>query len=374
MKKALEITVAGHICLDIIPELLSGTNETNVFCPGTLRTVGPATLSTGGVVSNTGQSLYQMGFQVQMAGKVGADPLGTTILEILREKDPQLAAGMIVAPGQNSSYTVVLNPPGIDRAFLHCPGVNDTFTADELNTDQIAQGRILHFGYPPLMRGIYSDGGDKLAQKFAEIQGCGLLTALDMANPDPLGESGRVDWIGWLKTVLPTVDVFLPSFDEVLLMVDKPRYDELCSRQINPAAASSLAEIKRLADLLISWGAKIVALKLGDQGLYVQASNDLSALKARSKWSEFSWNDWESAQEYTPCFKVPVVGTTGSGDATVAGFLGALLKGLPPIDALNAAAATGACNVTAADATSGVPSWTQVLNCARTLPKRDGLK
>lgn len=373
MNKDLDITVAGHICLDIIPELLVGTNAANVFCPGTLRTVGPATLSTGGVVSNTGLSLYQMGFQVQMAGKVGDDPLGATILEILRQKDAQLAAGMIIAPGQNSSYTVVLNPPGIDRAFLHCPGVNDTFTADEMDTDQIAAGRILHFGYPPLMRGIYSDGGQKLARKFAEIQQRGLLTALDMANPDPLGESGKVDWVNWLKTVLPSVDVFLPSFDEVLLMVDKPRYDELCACQINPASASNLEEIERLARLLISYGAKIVALKLGDQGLYLRTAEDLSVLQLRLKWADFSWKDWRNVREYTPCYKVPVVGTTGSGDATVAGFLGALLKGLDPKSAVNAAAATGACNVTAADATSGVPSWEKILECVRTMPKRDGL-
>ena len=223
------------------------------------------------------------------------------------------------------------------------------------------------------MRGNYSDGGQKLARKFAEIQQRGLLTALDMANPDPLGESGKVDWVSWLKTVLPSVDVFLPSFDEVLLMVDKPRYDELCARQNNPAGASNLEEIERLARLLIGFGAKIVALKLGDQGLYLQTAADLSDLSSRQKWTDFPWNDWSGVREYTPCYKVPVVGTTGSGDATVAGFLGALLKGLDPQSAVNAAAATGACNVTAADATSGVPSWEKILECVQTLPKRNGL-
>ena len=367
----LEITVAGHICLDIIPTLFEGTNETNLFCPGTLRTIGPATLATGGVVSNTGQTLHRMGFHVSMAGMVGDDPLGATILEILRKKDPELAAGMIIAPGKASSYTVVLNPPRIDRAFLHCPGVNDEFQADDLNVDAIAAGRILHFGYPPLMRGIFQDMGQSLGRKFGEIQARGLLTALDMANPDPLGESGRVDWVQWMKNVLPTLDVFLPSFDEILLMTDKARYDELAAQNTNPAAAASLEEFRNLASLLIEWGAKIVVMKLGDQGLYLQTAKDLSALQTRSKWSQFPWSDWAGQERAVPCFSVPVVGTTGSGDATVGGFLGALLRDLPLDEAGRAAVAAGACNVQAADAVSGIPSWETVLECARTLPQRE---
>ena len=59
MEKILGAVVAGHICLDIIPEIQAlpagGFNET--FLPGHLLEVGPATLSTGGVVFNTGLAL-----------------------------------------------------------------------------------------------------------------------------------------------------------------------------------------------------------------------------------------------------------------------------------------------------------------------------
>jgi hypothetical protein len=51
------------------------------------------------------------------------------------------------------------------------------------------------------------------------------------------------------------------------------------------------------------------------------------------------------------------VGTTGSGDSTIAGFINGLLRNLPPVSALTAAVAVGACNVEAADALSGVPDW-----------------
>jgi sugar/nucleoside kinase (ribokinase family) len=60
---------------------------------------------------------------------------------------------------------------------------------------------------------------------------------------------------------------------------------------------------------------------------------------------------------WAPCFKVNVVGTTGSGDATIAGFLSAILRDASPETAMTMAAAVGACNVEAADALSGIRTW-----------------
>jgi hypothetical protein len=45
----------------------------------------------------------------------------------------------------------------------------------------------------------------------------------------------------------------------------------------------------------------------------------------------------------------------------VAGFLAALLRDLAPTQAVTIAAAVGACNVEAADATSGIHSWSETL-------------
>ena len=55
------------------------------------------------------------------------------------------------------------------------------------------------------------------------------------------------------------------------------------------------------------------------------------------------------------------MGTTGAGDATVAGFLGALLRDLSPTEAVTMAAAVGACNVEAADAVGGLRSWEETV-------------
>jgi sugar/nucleoside kinase (ribokinase family) len=72
-------------------------------------------------------------------------------------------------------------------------------------------------------------------------------------------------------------------------------------------------------------------------------------------------NGWANQEIWAPCFAVSVVGTTGSGDATIAGFLSALLRGFSPDQAVTAAVAVGACNVEAADALSGIRTWEETM-------------
>ena len=80
----IEAVVAGHICLDIIPqfEIDQGDELSAYLAPGRLTDVGPATLSTGGTVSNTGINLHRLGVHTQLMGKVGDDVLGKAILDI----------------------------------------------------------------------------------------------------------------------------------------------------------------------------------------------------------------------------------------------------------------------------------------------------
>jgi sugar/nucleoside kinase (ribokinase family) len=56
-----------------------------------------------------------------------------------------------------------------------------------------------------------------------------------------------------------------------------------------------------------------------------------------------------------------IASTTGSGDASVAGFLAALLRGEGPRRCMAALTAVGAQNLSAVDAVSGVRSWQETL-------------
>ncbi len=360
MGSAAEVVAAGHICLDITPPFTE-TGAQAAIVPAGLVFVGPPVVSTGGSVANTGLALHRLGVPVRLMGKVGDDLFGRAILDVLRRHGPALADGMIISPGEASSYTVVLNPPGLDRCFLHCTGTNDTFGPDDVTDARLAGARLLHFGYPPLMRRMRERSGGALAAILGRAKALGLATSLDMAQPDPNSEAGRLDWPALLANILPRIDVFLPNLEETLFMTDRARLDRL---RAEGGAAGVFAKVDRAllratADRLLGWGAALVVLKLGDRGLYVKATADRDRL-ARVGGGLLPAAAWAGREGLVPCFRATVVSTTGAGDTTVAGFLAALLKGLPPEEAMTMAVAVGACSVEQADATGGVPDWEAV--------------
>jgi sugar/nucleoside kinase (ribokinase family) len=268
---------------------------------------------------------------------------------------------MIVDPAVVTSYSLVISPPGVDRFFYHCSGANDTFGADDVELTELADARIFHFGYPPLMQRMYANDGAELATLMERVHMLGLTTSLDMATVDPESSAGQADWIAILERTLPYVDLFLPSFDETLFMLDRERFDALSARMTgNLAAAASADLLGELAERLLDMGAALVGLKLGDQGLYVRASSDADRIASMGRAAPVDPAAWAGCEWLAPCFKTQVVGTTGAGDCTIAGFLAALLEGFSLPDALTSAVAVGAFNVEGADAVSGIKPWTDV--------------
>lgn len=354
------VVVAGHICLDVIPAFSRHNGVGDLLVPGKLVDVGAAVLATGGAVANTGLALHKLGVSTRLMGKVGDDLFGRAILAIVRDCDPALADEMIVGAEENSSYTIVINPPDIDRIFLHCPGANDTFCAEDVKVDQLEGVHLFHFGYPPLMRRMYADEGLELATLLRRVKESGIITSLDMAKPDPQSDAGQADWAQILQRALPYVDVFIPSWEEILFMM---RRDLL---QSHPFGAEDLflhngeTMLSEIAEQLLAWGAAVVGIKLGDQGLYLRTTSDSARFAKMNSGYSADMASWVGRELLAPCFAAEVKGTTGAGDCTVAGLLTGLLHGQEPEDALTSAVAVGACNVEAADATSGVPSWQAV--------------
>ncbi len=354
-----QVVVAGHVCIDIIPTFGDAQMPLEALLrPGHLTTVGPAVISTGGAVSNTGLALHRLGIPVRLMGKIGQDLFGEAILAVLRSHSPVLTEGMIISPGEDSSYTLVINPPGVDRIFIHCPGANDTFGAADIPLNQVRQARIFHFGYPPLLRLMHIDDGRELAQLMANVKAAGVITSLDMSQPDPASSAGRTDWPALLERTLPFVDIFAPNLEEMLYMLDRPHYTALAA-----GAGSRLPDgalLRSLSERLLAMGAAIVALKLGDRGLYLRTAGSPRRLAALAGLLPADLTGWVGRELYSPCLQVKVAGTTGAGDCAYAGLLAGLLHGQSVEAVLLSAAATGACSVERADATSGVPHWDAV--------------
>jgi sugar/nucleoside kinase (ribokinase family) len=364
VRKRWDAVVAGHICLDLIPDL-SGLGQTALSAllrPGQLVQVGDMAVATGGPVSNTGLALHILGNKVQLMGKLGDDPLGHVVRQIVTEYGTHLADGMVVDPAVSTSYSVIVSPPGVDRIFLHSPGANMTFGADDVRYEVVSGARLFHFGYPPLMRRMYAGDGVELETLYRQVRGLGVTTSLDMAVPDPASEGGRANWSVILRRVMPYLDVFLPSIEEILYMLRRPTYDTLLA-EARGNGLLSVVTPDLLSDLggeLLGMGGRVVGLKLGDRGLYLRTAG-AQALADMGSAAPADPGDWADRELWAPCFQARLVGTTGAGDATIAGFLSGLLRGAGVKETVRMAVAVGAHNVEAADALGGLRSWEETV-------------
>ncbi|PJF39840.1 MAG: carbohydrate kinase family protein [Phototrophicales bacterium] len=350
MNATIDVVVSGHLTIDLLPRMETvGLRE--LPSPGHLFETGPMDYSTGGAVSNTGLALHRLGVDVRLMGTVGEDILGQAVISLLDARDPILSQ-FVRRSDQPSSYTIVLSPERVDRIFLHYPGPNDTFDATYVDFEQVAHARIFHLGYPVLMGRLMADDGLEVEKIYRRAKATGVVTSLDTALPDPTGISGQVNWRKLISRTLPYTDIFVPSIEEILFMLRRNDFDAWHGDVLSHLTADYLAD---LADELLAMGAVVAGFKMGEMGIYLQTG---SASKfERLSRLPIDMAQWANHRVWKPAFEVEVVGTTGAGDSAYAGLLTAMLKGLPPDEAVTWACAVGACNVEAPDATSGIRTW-----------------
>ena len=355
MKK--KIISAGHICLDITPVFSAEKKVNNlgdILEPGKLINVEAANVNTGGSVANTGLALKILGENVELMGKVGADSFGDMIAGILKKYG---AGGLIVDENNSSSYSVVLAVPGIDRIFLHNPGANNTFTNADIKEESLEDAALFHFGYPPIMRSMYINEGEELLSMFKRMKDKGIATSLDLAAIDPESEAGKIDWKLILKKVLPYVDFFVPSFEELCFILDRDNYNRLAALGGDMAKNIDIEkDVKPLADELLNLGCKVVLIKCGIQGMYYKTAN-ADQIKKVGERIELNVDDFAEKEGMQPCIEAEkVLSATGAGDTSIAAFLASVLRGKPIEQCVKLAAAEGACAVTTYDALSGLKS------------------
>jgi sugar/nucleoside kinase (ribokinase family) len=288
-------------------------------------------------------------------GKIGDDLFGQAIRELLERHGAGLSHGLITAMGEASSYTIILSAPDLDRMFIHAPGCNDSFSAADLDRSMLEEARLMHFGYPPVMARLYHQP-DELAKLFRRAKQAGVTTSLDLTLPNPDGPAARADWRAILAGALPFVDLFLPSIEQLLLLMRRATFDAIAARDGSMADHVTAELLDDLAEEVIGLGAKILGLKLDHRGLYLRTA-DAGTITRMGRAGPNDTDMWANRELWAPCYATSVVGTTGAGDATIAGLLMALLRGMSPAAALSAACAVGACSVEAPDATGGVRRW-----------------
>jgi len=367
----LQVVVAGHICFDVIPAFKKSdkTEMTEIFIPGKLINMGSVKVSTGGPVSNTGIALSILGVETKLMGKIGNDYFGEGVIKLLKERNAE--SGMVVVDGEETSYTVVIVPPGYDRIFLHNPGANNTFCAEDINYDIVKDAKLFHFGYPPLMKRIFENDGEELVKIFKRVKELGVTTSLDMSLPDASSDSGKADWGKILQRLLPYVDIYLPSVEESMFMIQREDFNYLNENAKGHDILEKLDinKLQGLGERLIGYGPKILVIKCGIKGYYIQTQSK-ELLSSIGKALPADLENWSNRELHEESFHVPqVAAATGSGDSSIAGFLAAYLKGNTIEEAIRIACAVGGQNVQVFDAVSGIKSWQETLDMITTWDK-----
>jgi len=336
-----EVAVAGYIASDMFPEFFKTENGFgDIFVPGKLVLIGKMQTAVGGAVGNTGIALNKLGVKTALMAKLGNDDIASMIRNTVN-KVYGYEDCFVVDPVVGSPYTLAIEVPGVDRVLLPYIGTNDVFMPDDVDYEVVKQCRVFHFGYPSLMRSIYEKNGENLIEMFQRVHALGVATSLDMALPDPNSEAGKIDWETYCRNVLPHADIFVPSVEELLYMVDRKKYNELKNLDDDVLKNLSMDDLPKYGEMLKRMGAKIVAIKCGTMGFYLTAADKEALMTLQSL--KINVDEWANVELFSSIFHVDkVVSTTGSGDSSIAGLLAGIVKGFSPEKTVDTACATGA--------------------------------
>lgn len=327
--------IAGHICLDLLPELAAG-----IPTPGGLAESGRLQMRLGGCVANTGLALAALGAPVELVATVGDDLLGdaaTTLLGSVSTAGTTLTR----APGQSTSYSIVIEPPGEDRRFLHHVGANESFDGSGV---PVAGADLLHVGYPQLLPRLVDDDGAGLIELLARARAGGVTTSVDFATVDPHARSRP--WPQIVRRWAPLIDVLTPSVDDLA-----PAFPR------QPATAGPDTPVRvadELAEALVHAGVGVAMVTAGRAGLCLRTA-DATRLRAGGTVLAGLPDEWTNRQLCAPPPAVDQIQTTtGAGDIATAGLLFGLLAGFAPEQALQLAAAAAGLHVSGV---APLPPW-----------------
>ncbi len=359
--KNFDIMFCGHVCLDITPTFPREKRAlTDVFRAGKLISVGEATVSLGGSVSNSGAAAAQLGLKTLVSTRVGNDDFGNTIRGLFNKYD--LTQKIVGSDEGSTSYSVVLSVPGNDRIFLHNTGTNDLFTPADVDYEAAKDSRIFHFGYPPLMKNMY-EHPEQFKEIVSKVHNAGTAVSLDMALPDPTAPAGQKDWIKILSDAMPYVDIFVPSFEELLLMLNRARYDELSEKGQDLIELMELSDLTMLSDMLLDMGVGILVIKCGLKGYYIRTNN--AERIANIPGLDLDVATWADREFICQALDTQdIVSATGAGDSSISGFLCGILNGKTPDECARCAVSTAHFCLQTVDAASGIPKFDKVLELA----------
>ena len=249
--------------------------------------------TAAGTAAGPSVDLARLGVPVFSCGAVGDDALGDLLLMLLAKEGVD-SRFVLRKPGQRTSATILPIRPNGERPALHAPGATQLLepgdltpeifdaaifdAADDGAAPQGAAQPVLHIGGPDAL-GRWA--GEPLRVLARAAKERGFLVTLDVLR---VGDAATFEL---LRPLLAVCDWFMPNEDQLRLYTGEP-------------------DLGKAMTVARAAGAQAVAVTRGADGCSL---------------------DWGDGVIDVPAIDVPVIDTTGCGDAFDAGFITALLHG-----------------------------------------------
>jgi len=249
-------------------------------------------VTAAGTAGGTAVDLAKLGAGVTSFGAIGDDTAGRVLRMLLGEHG--VTDRLAVKPGRATPSTILPIRPNGERPSLHAAGAMGTLTADDIDWAVIAEADVLHVGGPDAL-------GDFTVSVLPEV--------LRFAR-----EHGTITTMDLLRTAVSPrlAGILRPSWRHTQYLL--PNDDQI-------RALTGVQDLRRAAELVRGDGVGTVVITRGGEGSLVAHTGGCAEV---------------------PAFAVPVVDTTGCGDAYSAGFITGLCHGWDLLDAARLGTAASA--------------------------------
>ena len=290
----------------------------------TLAFVEQVRTTVAGSAAGTAIDMAKLGLKVRSIGAIGEDSRGDFLISTM-QKFGVNTSGIVRKPRTETPCSVLPIHPNGERPVLHLVGASRDLTIEDIDLSVIANTDFLHFGGTPLMEQLDGEPASRIL-RFAKEHG--VITTFDVlavAAPN-LTEVVNI--------CLPYVDFFMPNYAEAVMICG------LRGRQ----------EILRY---FLDRGVKHTVLRMGANG------------------STIGMLEGEVLREIrTPAFDVPIVDSTGCGDAYNAGFIKGLSLGWDLENCAWLGCACGGLVIQGLGSDAGIESFESTVEFAKKTPRR----
>lgn len=274
--------------------------------------------SSGGDAVNAAVSMSRLGMKTALCALTGKDSAAKLIMNEL-EKAGVETGFMKHSQSVNTASPVLLVDHKGERHIIRVPdNGNHYFREDMVSDEALESARHLHFASANVMKRI---DGKPLGKLFERAKKKGLTTSMD-ASYDREG-----NWMKNIEDALHHCDIFIPSLQEAEIYAGTDDLNGIC-------------------DFFSQFPLQIFGIKLGEKGVLV--------------------TDFKETYRMGTLYEGKPVDTTGAGDAFLAGFVSAWLKGydLPSCAAIGSAQSASVLKAPGANRSAG--TWDDALQlCER---------